>query len=242
MENSGYIALARQVALDRALDIAANNLANLRTSGYKAEKLLFQEFLQRQTSPVTPPNQMSSVVQVGTFTDFRPGDFENTGNSLDFAIQGDGFFAVQTAQGPRYTRAGSFQLDGTGQLVTRDGLPVLDSGGSAIQLPPEGQQILVDGQGRVAVDGNVVGQIGVLAFADPQALVREGDGLYSSSAQPVPSEDARLIQGMVEAANVQPVLEITRMMDILRSFQGAQHAVDSQHEMAMHAIGKIAKV
>lgn len=76
MENSGYLALARQVALDRALDITANNLANLRTSGYKAEKLLFEQYVQRATSPVTPPNEMSSVVQVGTFTDYRPGDFQ----------------------------------------------------------------------------------------------------------------------------------------------------------------------
>jgi len=242
MENSGYVALARQVALDRALDIAANNVANIRTTGYKAEKLLFAEFVQRQTSPVTPPNRMSSVVQVGTFTDLRPGDFENTGNKLDFAIQGDGFFAVQTPAGTRYTRAGSFQLDQTGQVVTHDGLPVLDNGGSAIQLPPEGRQIVVDGQGRIAVDGNVVGQIGVLAFADPQSLVREGDGLYSASAAPVPSEDAHVIQGMIEGANVRPVLEITRMMDILRSFQAAQQMVDSQHELAMKAIAKIAKV
>ena len=242
MENSGYLALARQVALDRALDITANNLANLRTAGYKAEKVQFEQFVQRATSPLTPPNEMSSVVQVGTFTDYRPGDFEHTGNPLDFAIQGDGFFAVQTAAGTRYTRAGSFQLDNTGQVVTRDGLPVLDNGGSPIQVPSGGRQIVVGGDGKVAVDGNVVGEIGVLEFADPQGLVREGSGLYSASAAPVAAADSTVIQGMIEAANVQPVLEITRMMDILRSFQAAQQAVDSQHELTMNAINKIAKV
>jgi flagellar basal-body rod protein FlgF len=241
MENSAYLALARQVALDRALDIAANNVANLRTAGYKAEKLQFQEFVQQHTSPLTPPDRMSSVVQVGTFTDFRPGNFEHTGNPLDFAVQGEGFFAVQTPEGQRYTRAGSFRLDESGQVVTHDGLPVLDNGGSPLQLPPETRQIVVDGGGRVAADGNVVGQIGVFRFADPQALVREGNGLYGASAEPVPDEDSRVIQGMTEAANVQPVLEITRMMEILRSFQAAQQMVDSQHDMAMKAIAKIAK-
>jgi flagellar basal-body rod protein FlgF len=243
MENSGYLALARQVALDRALDITANNLANLRTTGYKAEKVLFEEYVQRQTSPQTPPNQMSSVVQLGTFTDYRIGNFEHTGNPLDFAIQGDGFFAVQTPDGTRYTRGGSFRLDETGQVVTQDGLPVLDAGGSAVQLPPNAASITVGGDGQIAVDGSVVGQIGVLQFADPQSLVREGSGLFSATgAQPVQAEDSSVIQGMLEGANVQPVLEITRMMDILRNFEAAQQMVDSQHELARSAISKIAKV
>ena len=242
MENSGYLALARQVALDRALDITANNLANLRTTGYKAEKVLFEEYVQQQTSPVTPPNRMSSVVQLGTFTDYRAGGFEQTGNALDFAIQGDGFFAVQAPEGTRYTRAGNFRLDDIGQIVTQDGLPVLDAGGSPVQLPADGGRITVGGDGQVAIDGSVVGQIGVLEFADPQGLVREGSGLFSSSAEPVQAESARVIQGMLEGANVQPVLEITRMMDILRNFEAAQQMVNSQHELARNAIAKIAKV
>src|SRR5215470_6450030 len=202
MENSGYLALARQVALDRAIDVTANNLANLRTSGYKAEKVMFEEYVQKGTSPATAPNQMSSVVQLGTFTDYQPGSFEQTGNALDFAIQGEGFFPVQTDGGTRYTRDGSFQLD---------------------------------------ANGNVVGQIGVVKFDDPQSLVREGSGLYSSSAAPVPAESS-VVQGMIEGSNVQPVLELTRMMQTLRDFQAAQQVVDSQHEMSLDAINKIAKV
>jgi flagellar basal-body rod protein FlgF len=181
-------------------------------------------------------------VQVGTFTDYRPGDLEQTGNVLDFAIQGDGFFAVQDPAGTRYTRAGAFRLDDTGQLVTQDGLPVLDAGGSAIQLPQDAREVIVTGDGKIAADGNVVGEIGIMQFADPESLVREGNGLYSSSAQPAQATDATLVQGMIEGANVQPVLEITHMMDILRSFQAAQQMVDSQHELALSAINKIAKV
>jgi len=241
MENSGYLALARQVALDRAIDVTANNLANLRTSGYKAEKVMFEEYVQKGTSPATAPNQMSSVVQLGTFTDYQPGSFEQTGNALDFAIQGEGFFPVQTDAGTRYTRDGSFQLDANGQLVTHDGDPVTDAGGSPIQLPPGAKNIVVGGDGQVSVDGNVVGQIGVVKFDDPQSLVREGSGLYSSSAAPVPAESA-VVQGMIEGSNVQPVLELTRMMQTLRDFQAAQQVVDSQHEMSLDAINKIAKV
>jgi len=241
MENSGYLALARQVALDRAIDVTANNIANLRTTGYKAEKLQFQEYVQQPSSPVTKPDPMSSVVQVGTFTDFQNGGFEKTGNALDFAIQGDGFFAVQTNAGTRYTRDGSFQLDATGQIVTKDGDPVTDAGGSAIQVPSGTRQIVVTGDGQVAADGNVVGQIGVLKFDDPQTLVREGNGLYSASSTPAAS-DAPVVQGMLETSNVQPVLELTRMMETLRNFQAAEQMVDSQHQMALDAIGKIAKV
>jgi flagellar basal-body rod protein FlgF len=241
MENSGYLALARQVALDRAIDVTANNIANQRTSGYRAEKVLFEQYVQQPTSLVTRPDPMTSVVQLGTFTDFRNGGFERTGNALDFAIQGDGFFAVQTDAGTRYTRDGSFQLDGTGQVVTHEGFPVLDAGGSPIQVPPGAAQILVAGDGQVKVDGNVIGQIGVLKFDDPQSLVREGNGLFSSAATPAQG-DAAVIQGMIEGSNVQPVLEITRMMEILRSFQAAQQMVDSQHELTLNAINKIAKV
>ena len=119
---------------------------------------------------------------------------------------------------------------------------MLDAGGSTIQLPQGTRQIVVSGNGNIAADGTVVGQIGVMQFADPQSLVREGNGLYSSSAQPAQATDGTLVQGMIEGANVQPVLEITHMMDILREFQAAQQMVDSQHELAMNAINKIAKV
>jgi flagellar basal-body rod protein FlgF len=241
MENSGYIALARQVALDRALDITANNVANMRTTGYKAEKVLFEQYLQKPSQVSAKPDPLSSVVQLGVFTDQRSGAFEQTGNPLDFAIQGDGFFSVQTDAGTRYTRAGSFRLDESGQVVTQDGHPVLDASGTPLQLPTEGGNMVVSGDGQVAVNGAVVGQIGVVRFADPQALVREGSGLYSSNAAATPA-DATLVQGMVEGSNVQPVLEITRMMDVLRSFQAAQQMVESQHDLGMKAIDKIGKV
>jgi flagellar basal-body rod protein FlgF len=241
MENSGYIALARQVALDRALDITANNVANMRTTGYKAEKVLFEQYLQKPFQVSAKPDPLSSVVQLGVFTDQSAGGFEQTGNPLDFAIQGDGFFSVQTDGGTRYTRAGSFRLDDSGQVVTQDGHPVLDASGTPLQLPTEGGNIVVSGDGQVAVNGAVVGQIGVVRFADPQALVREGSGLYSSNA---PSEPAtgNLVQGMIEGSNVQPVLEITRMMEVLRSFQAAQQMVESQHDLGMKSVDKIGKV
>lgn len=241
MENSGYIALARQVALDRALDITANNVANMRTTGYKAEKVLFERYLQKPSTVSAKPEPLSSVVQLGVFTDQRSGAFEQTGNPLDFAIQGDGFFSVQTDAGTRYTRAGSFRLDESGQVVTQDGHPLLDASGTPLQLPTEGGNMVVSGDGQVAVNGAVVGQIGVVRFADSQALVREGSGLYSSNAAATPA-DATLVQGMVEGSNVQPVLEITRMMDVLRSFQAAQQMVESQHDLGMKAIDKIGKV
>lgn len=241
MENSGYIALARQMALQKALEVTTNNVANMRTTGFKAEHVRFEEFLQKPVSADSQLSPMSSVVHVGMYTDFSAGGFEPTGNTLDLAIQGDGFFLVETAEGTRYTRNGSFRLDDTGLLVTQNGHPVLDASGSSIQFAKDAKTVSIDGNGNVIVDGSVAGQVGVVRFEDPDALIRGGDSLYRTTATPI-AADATVLQGIIEGANVQPIVEITRMIDILRNFESAQKMVEAQHGLALNAIAKIAKV
>jgi flagellar basal-body rod protein FlgF len=241
MDNASYVALARQVALQRALDVTANNVANLRTTGFKAEKVLFEEYMQNLKAPAAQQAPLSSVLDVGTFTDMQNGALETTGNSLDFAILGDGFFAVQTQNGIRYTRGGSFRTDEAGQLVTQDGLPVLDSSGSPIQLSSASGPVTVNGSGDISAGGAVLGQFGVVSFADPQSLVHEGNGLFKSDATPT-AAPVSIVQGMLESSNAQPIIEITRMIDILRNFQSAQKMIDAQHDLSRDTVAKLGKV
>jgi flagellar basal-body rod protein FlgF len=241
MDNASYVALARQAALQRALDVTANNVANLRTTGFKAEKVLFEEYMQALKAPAAKQAPLSSVLDVGTFTDMRAGPLESTGNSLDFAILGDGFFAVQTDAGVRYTRGGSFRMDENGRLVTQDGKAVLDSGGSPIQLEGAAGPVSVNGSGEISSNGQVLGQLGVVNFADPQSLVHEGNGLFKSDAVPT-AAPVSIVQGMLESSNAQPIVEITRMIDILRNFESAQKMLDAQHDMSRDTVAKLGKV
>ncbi|MFM9845356.1 MAG: flagellar basal-body rod protein FlgF [Dongiaceae bacterium] len=241
MDNASYVALARQSALQRALDVTANNVANLRTTGFKAEKVQFEEYMQALKSPGMKQAPLSSVLDIGTVTDMSSGPLETTGNSLDFAILGDGFFAVQTDAGVRYTRGGSFRMDENGQLVTQDGKPVLDAGGSPIQLEGASGPVTVNGSGEISSNGAVLGQLGVAGFADPQSLVHEGNGLFKSDAVPT-AASVSIVQGMLESSNAQPVVEITRMIDILRNFESAQKMLDAQHDLSRDTVAKLGKV
>lgn len=241
MDNTSYVALARQSALQRALDVTANNVANLRTTGFKAEKVQFEEYMQALKSPGMMQAPLSSVLDVGTVTDMSNGPLETTGNSLDFAILGDGFFAVQTDAGVRYTRGGSFRMDESGQLVTQDGKPVLDTGGSPIQLEGASGPVTVNGSGEISSNGAVLGQLGVVSFANPQSLAHEGNGLFKSDAVPT-AAPVSIVQGMLESSNAQPIVEITRMMDILRNFESAQKMLDAQHDLSRDTVAKLGKV
>jgi flagellar basal-body rod protein FlgF len=241
MDNASYVALARQSALQRALDVTANNVANLRTTGFKAEKVQFEEYMQALKSPGMKQAPLSSVLDVGTVTDMSTGPLETTGNSLDFAILGDGFFAVQTDGGVRYTRGGSFRMDENGALVTQDGKPVLDTGGSPIQLEGASGPVTVNGTGEISSNGAVLGQLGVVGFADPQSLVHEGNGLFKSDSVPT-AAPVSIVQGMLESSNAQPIVEITRMIDILRNFESAQKMLDAQHDLSRDTVAKLGKV
>ena len=187
MDNTLYVALSKQMILRRELDIAANNMANVDTTGFKAESLIVQD------DPVTPTHAPmgSSPVQFaidsGVARDFSQGAMQPTGAPLDMAIEGKGFFQISTADGNRYTRDGRFQTDAQGRLITQQGDPVLDAGGSPITLNPQGgaPQIGRDGSISQSVPGQaqstVVGKVGVVAFSNLADLSKEGDGLYSNS-------------------------------------------------------------
>jgi flagellar basal-body rod protein FlgF len=238
MENAVYIALSRQTALMRQMDLVANNIANSDTAGFKGEHMMFAEYVARTTG-TSANNQISYVEDIGVARDTSAGNLMKTGNDLDVAIPARGYFVVQTPAGNRYTRAGSFRVGEGGILSTSNGDPVLDRRGGPIQLPREPGKIEIGRDGTLAVDGRPLGQIDVVGFENEQAMRKTMGGLYTTDAQPQPIAQPGLVQGMIETSNVKPVIETTRMMELLRNFQGMQNMLEGEHERKQRAIREI---
>lgn len=233
MENPGYIALSRQMVLQRQMDVVAHNLANLTTPGYRGEGMLFVEHLQR----TEPQEKIAFVRDLATFRDLKAGPLNHTGNPLDMAIRGEGYFTVETDEGPRYTRAGSFTLDPTGQVVTAEGFPVLGESGAPLVVPTESSALQVARDGTVSTDQGEVGRIRPVRFENEQALKKQAAGLYDPAGQaPVPIDQPFIEQGKVEGSNVTGVVEMTKMISAVRSYQAAAKMSDEEHQRQRRAI------
>jgi flagellar basal-body rod protein FlgF len=247
MDNTLYVGLSRQMTLQRALDVTANNIANMDTAGFKAESLMVET--DAQTPALAPATQpINYVLDNGVARNFGQGPLEQTGNPLDVAIEGAGFVTVQTAAGARYTRDGRFTVDPTGRLTDKQGDPVLDVSGSPITLDPN------NGVAAIAKDGTIsqitpqgqsvqVGKLGVVRFADLTALSKEGDNLYSAAGgqTPTPAPDAQVHQNMVEKSNVQPVAEITRLIDITRAYDRVTQMISQTQDLSDNAVQRLGK-
>lgn len=242
MENPSFIALSSQTALMRQMDVLANNLANMNTPAFKAERLVFTEMLEQSAaSGIDEMGPMSFVQPYGTYMDFSEGSLTPTGNPLDLAISGEGFFSVQTADGTGYTRSGRLALDSTGTMVTSSGLPVLATGGGPINVGGA-NQISVASDGTVSTEDGIVARLAVVDFEDSQSLERGANGIYSAGdavANPVASP--HVVQGMVEESNVSPILEMTRLIDVSRSYQRMTQMIESEHQRQKQAISTLAK-
>jgi flagellar basal-body rod protein FlgF len=248
MENTLYVALSRQMALRREMDIIANNMANMTTTAFKGEKPLFQEYLMGTgESPAIDPTsngQIAFVEDYGVLRNTAPGTMEQTGNPTDLALQGDGFLVIQTPDGERYTRNGHFTVDPNGRLVTREGLQVLGQTGQGITLPRDAGPPVIAPDGTISAGGQVIGQLRIVEFANLQDLRKEGDSLFSSlpGNDPTPAAKTTVEQGMMEGSNVQPVIEMTRMIEVSRSYQQIQALLSAQQDLQTSAIEKLAKV
>jgi len=249
MQNSVLVGLSRQVALARELDVVANNIANMNTSGYKADGSLFEEFLSTGARADQTGSRVSFVRDRGIWHDMSQGPTERTGNSLDVAVDGNAFLVVQTPRGERYTRNGSMQINSTGQLVTGDGSPVVGDGGP-IALQPSDRQISISRDGTISVrEGNaktdsVRGKLKLVTFTDPQRLQKDGNGTFkpAAGAQPQPATTAAVVQGSLEKSNVRGVVEMSRMIEITRSYTQVATILQQQADLSQSAIDKLAEV
>jgi len=237
MNDASLVALSAQLAALQRTSVIANNVANLSTTGFKGEHLLFVEYLS-QANGGTPA---SYVQQFGTTRDTSQGPITRTGNSLDVAIQGDGFFTVQTPLGPRYTRNGRFQLDATRQIVTSQGYPVLSDTGSPMVVPDGASQIAIGGEGSVSTEQGTVGRLGLAAFASQQAIMPTAGGLYTTDQTPQAPANSKLVQGALEGSNVEPIIEITRLLTAERIVDYTKIFVNAQASQTSNALERLGK-
>ncbi len=241
METPIYIALSRQMALRQQMDVVANNIANANTAGFKAEMLLMSEV----ELPAEQGTELSYVQDFATARDFSPGGLRVTGNDLDLAIQGDGFFAVQTPEGVRYTRVGRFQLDDNGTLVNAQGYAVL-AGGGPVTIDPDDGAVHVAADGSISTDrarnGQLLaaaGKLDIVDFANRAALAPAPDNLFDAKDQQPIAATGKVAQGMLEDSNVQPIVEMTSLIEVTRNYQAMQRFLDNEHERQRKAINSI---
>lgn len=231
MENSIYIGLSRQVALQEQMDIVANNIANVNTPGYRAHNAVFLEYLSKQRNAEKAGNDSISMVHdYGQFMNTESGPLRSTGNPLDVALEGPGFFGITTPDGVQYTRAGNFRMTGDGTLVTGSGMPVADQGGGEIVIPEDALEVKIARDGTVSTDQGVLAQMMVVEFEKPQDLVAQGNGLYKTEDTGNPAENTTVMQGMLEGSNVNAVMEMTRMIDVSRAYQSTQRMLQAEHD------------
>ncbi len=236
MENAIYIGLSQQMALKRRMDITANNIANVNTTAFKGVQPLFEEFLVDK--PSTP--KLSYVQDYGVYHNNTEGAIQQTDRPLDFAISGDGYFSIETDAGTRYSRNGNFKLDADGTIITQSGDVLLDETGSPIRLNQNNTEIELAPDGTLTIGEGQIQKLEIVYFENEQLLKQQGDGYYDAGDnEALPSETARVLQGSLEKSNVEPILEMTSMVDILRSYQAAQKLLDAEHDMQMKAIEEL---
>jgi flagellar basal-body rod protein FlgF len=254
MENALLIGLSRQIALNRELEVVANNIANLDTTGYKGDGSVFQEFLMPLASASGfqgNDRRLSYVQDRATWHNFAPGPLKPTGNPLDLAIDGDAFFVVQTDRGERYTRNGGFQINAAGELVTNTGDRVLGDGG-VIQFQPNDNKISVNPDGTITVREGALGtsdsargKLRLVHFDNLQRLSKDGSGLFSApngtNPDPAPAS-VRLVQGSLEGSNVRPVLEMARMVEVTRTYTQIAGLIQQHGDLRRSSIDKLAEV
>lgn len=231
MESATYTALSRQTSLLREIRLIANNIANANTTGFRQEGMIFSEFVRQADGGASVAMTTGKI----STTSFAQGTLEQTGGRHDFAIEGEGFFLVQAPAGQRLTRAGAFSPNAEGTLVTPDGYPVLDAGGAPLFVPPGGD-LAVAADGTLSAAGRPIGQIGVVRPLDPQAMERESGVLFRADAGFEPVETPRVMQGFVEASNVNPILQVARMIEVQRAYELGQSFVEREDERIGKAI------
>lgn len=243
MDNALYVGLSRQLTLRRELDIVANNIANMDTTGFKVENLMVE------TEPAAPaqtfgaPRPVKFVLDRSVGRDFGQGTLRSTGATFDLGLQGDGFFTIQTPEGEQYTRDGRFHMDPDGRLVTEDGQAVMAEGGEIV-IDPELGPVTIAKDGTVSQGQELLGKISVVRFNELSMLEKVGENRYrnTANAQPEPATGTDVHQGMLEGSNVKPIAEITRMIEVTRAYESMAKMMDANAELSRRSIERMGKV
>ena len=231
MESSILVTLSRQDALQRQLSVVANNMANMNTTAFKAERMMLVDHEVRvPAAGVRGEAAIAFVRDVGTVRDNADGEMIETGGELDVAIAGEGYLVVSTPLGERYTRDGHLRLDETGRLVTGHGLPVLTQNGAPVQFASQDARIVIARDGSISSEARELGRLRVVRFAHPEQMQSVAGGLITSDEAPEDVAAPAVLQGMLEGSNVQPISEMTRLIGVQRAYDQARALVDKEDE------------
>ncbi|HEV2958064.1 MAG TPA: flagellar basal-body rod protein FlgF [Xanthobacteraceae bacterium] len=253
MQNAFLVGLSRQMSLQHEMAVVANNIANIDTNGFKADFSLFEEYLMpgaRDGNFRVADSTVSFTRDRGTLIDLNQGPLQRTGNPLDVAINGDGFLVIRTPQGDRYTRNGALEISPQGELVTSEGYQVLGDGGpiafqtqdTGITINPEGTVSVKDPSNTtVAI---VRGQLRVVSFGQAQRLQKDGGSTFSAPADmpASPSTKSKVVQGALEKSNVRPIIEMSRMIEVSRSYAMIANLLQSRGDLDKTAIQQLSDV
>ncbi|HVJ03276.1 MAG TPA: flagellar hook-basal body complex protein [Sphingomonas sp.] len=244
MDISSYVLLSQEQALRRRLDVAANNLANMNTVGFKREKPVFREYVEQGETAIEPAKKTSYVLDYGAVHDASMGAFQPTENPLDVMIEGQGYLSVEApGGGTAYTRAGYIKVLESGELATAGGQRLLGEGGRPISVPPESAgRVSITGDGTVMGPDGPLGRLTVTVFDEANVDPR-GDGLMNASnGRELTAAETKLRTGGVEGSNVNAIVETTDMVEILRAYQTSQHLSDGLADLRKRAIDRLGRV
>ncbi len=236
MDSTAFVTLNRQAGLLKEMETVANNIANMATDGYRKEGVIFSEFV---VNTGQGDNSLSMAYANARMSNLDQGALVQTNGTFDFAIEGPGFFLVATAEGDRLTRAGSFTPSPDGLLVAPDGAALLDAGGAPVFVPADANRIALGADGTLSADGNPLAQIGLWEPADILAMTRAEGVRFDPGGPPIPTGEAKMLQGFIERSNVDPVSELTRMIEVQRAYELGQSFMDKEDERVHSAIRTI---
>jgi flagellar basal-body rod protein FlgF len=236
VDAAGYATLNRQSGLMREMGVVANNIANSSTTGFRREGVVFSEYV----AALSQDPSLSMAHASGRHVDLSQSTLSQTGGQFDFAIQGEGFFLIETPQGNRLTRAGSFTPSSEGELVTPDGYRLLDAGGAPVFVPPNAKGLALAADGTLSAQGQPIAQIGLWQPSDPLTL-RHQSGTMFSANEVEPAGNATILQGMLEGSNVEPVSEIARMIEVQRAYELGQKFLDGEDERVRGVISTLGR-
>jgi flagellar basal-body rod protein FlgF len=240
MDNPGYATLTRQTGLLKEMQVVANNIANMASTGYRREGVVFSEFV-KALDPAH--DSLSMAAARAHFTSDIQGALTQTGRPLDLAVEGRGYFLIQTPEGQMLTRAGNFLRDSEGNVVTSDGMQLLDSGGAAVAVPPDAAIISVASDGTLSADGIPTAEIGLWLAPGPGTTERRAGSRFAVDGAPVPAEEGsgRIVAGFLESSNVSPVAEVARMIEVQRTYELGQNFLDREDDRIRAVIRTFAR-
>lgn len=238
MDNAVYATLNRQSGLMQEMRTIANNISNISTAGFRKEGVIFAEHIARGERG---EESLSMAFANGRVIDQSQGPLAQTGGSFDFAIEGEGFFQIETPQGNQLTRAGAFTPNENGELVNMDGHRLLDNGGAPIFIPADSAPIAVGGDGTISADGAPLAQIGIFMPTDPNGLIHQGGTRFEAPDGIEAVEGATILQGYIEESNVNAIGEISRMIEVQRAYELGQTFLDKEDERIRGVISTLTR-